>query len=266
MKKVPSKLDGKLAHLAYDQIGVGYSSHRRPDPLIFKQISSALSSCASILNVGAGAGSYEPTTCTLAVEPSRLMINQRPAGIARCIQASAEHLPLEDKSFDGSLASLTIQHWNDVEAGLHEMSRVTRKRIVLFTWDPEFESNFWLTRDYLPAILELDRPRFPTMRQLESMLPRIEVEAVPIPANCQDGFLGAYWKRPEAYLDPGVQRTNSAMAKLDPEYLGKGIRRLQHDLKTGTWAKRNCELEPLGELDLGYRLIINTVAETTPPV
>jgi SAM-dependent methyltransferase len=248
--------EGSSTGLIYDKIGIGYTSCRRSDPDIFRQIEKAFSSCATVLNVGAGAGSYEPSTCTLAVEPSQEMIHQRSGSAARCIRAAAERLPLEDKSFDGALASLTIHHWKDVQAGLAEMRRVARKRIVLFTWEPEFESDFWLTRDYLPVILQLDRPRFPTMRQLEAMLQHIEVQIVPISAQCQDGFLGSFWKRPEAYLDPEVQRTNSAMAQLDPEQLRDGLRRLRHDLLTGVWADRNSNLAGLNELDLGYRLVV----------
>jgi SAM-dependent methyltransferase len=248
--------ESSSAELVYDKIGIGYTSRRRSDPTIFGQIEKALSPCTTVLNVGAGTGSYEPTTCTLAVEPSQEMINQRPRTAAHCIRAAAERLPLEDKSFDGALASLTIHHWNDIQAGLAEMRRVTRKRIVLFTWDPEFESDFWLTRDYLPAILQRDRPRFPNMRQLGAVLQNIEVQTVPIPAQCQDGFFGSFWKRPEAYLDPEVKRTNSAMAQLDPEHLQDGLRRLRHDLSSGVWADRNSNLAGLTELDLGYRLVL----------
>jgi hypothetical protein len=156
-----------------------------------------------------------------------------------------------------SLATLTIHHWKDVRAGLEEMRRVTRKRIVLFTWDPEFEGDFWLTRDYLPGLLALDRPRFPTMSQLKKLLDRVDVQTVPIPAHCQDGFIGAYWKRPDALLDPGVQQTNSVMAQLDPEIVRQGIHRLQDDLLTGAWSLRNAELEKQDQLDLGYRLVIS---------
>lgn len=240
----------------YDKIGSGYATRRKPDPDIFRSIEKALSICTSVLNVGAGTGSYEPPTCTLAVEPSQEMINQRPRSSARCIRAAAERLPIEDNSFDGALASLTIHHWKDIQAGLAEMRRVARKRIVLFTWDPEFESDFWLTRDYVPGILELDRSRFPTMLQLGSLLQNFEVQIIPIPAQCEDGFVGSFWKRPKAYLDPEVQRTNSAMALLDAEQLGKGLRRLRHDLLTGIWYDRNSNLADLNELDLGYRLVI----------
>ena len=257
MPDVSGEVDRESVRPIYDEIGIGYASRRTSDPRIFACIRTALSSCATVLNVGAGAGSYEPPTCIMAVEPSQRMIEQRPPGIARCIRAVAEHLPLADKSFDGSLASMTIHHWKDVRAGLAEMRRVTRKRMVLFTWDPEFEANYWLMRDYFPAILELDRPRFPTLRALEAMLHRIDVQTVPISADCQDGFIGAFWKRPEAFLDPDVVRGNSAMAQLDPQKLQDGIGRLRADLRTGAWLRRNPHLAAQNELDLGYRLVIS---------
>ena len=244
----------------YDWLGIGYTSQRRSDPRIFQQIQEALSGCDTVVNIGAGTGSYEPPTCTLAVEPSQQMIDQRPSSRARCIQASAEQLPMEDKSFDGSLASLTIHHWKDMSAGVAEMRRVTRKRVVLFTWDPEFAADFWLMRDYFPTILKLDCPRFPTLRQLEALLPRTEVRVVPIPADCEDGFIGAFWKRPEAFLDPDVQRANSAMLQISPHELQEGLQRLRDDLATGTWQQRNAHLETLDACDLGYRLVISELA------
>lgn len=247
---------GEKERPIYDRIGVGYTARRGTDPAIFRQIEAALAGCATVLNVGAGTGSYEPAACALAVEPSQRMIEQRAEGRARCIQASAERLPLEDKSFDGALASLTIHHWTDVAAGLAEMRRVARKRVVLFTWDPEFRADFWLTRDYFPAIAKLDRPRFPTLPQLRGWLGRVEVQAVPIPADCEDAFLGAFWKRPAAFLDPAVVRANSAMALLEASVLSLGLARLAADLRSGAWARRNGELEGLRELDLGYRLVV----------
>jgi len=240
----------------YDCIGAGYKSQRRSDPRIFEQIERALSGCVTVINVGAGTGSYEPQGCTLAVEPSQKMIDQRPPGIAKCIKGVAEKLPVRNKAFDGALASLTMHHWTDVAAGLAEMRRVARKRIVLFTWDPEAEIDFWLTRDYFPAILDLDRPRFPALWQLHGMLGGMEVHPVMIPADCADGFLGAFWKRPEAYLDEEVRRGISAMAQIERSELESGLERLRVDLRTGEWMRRNAKLRPLAELDLGYRIVI----------
>jgi SAM-dependent methyltransferase len=239
----------------YDAIGEGYSLYRRTDPIIFSQIVKAVAMCETVLNVGAGTGCYEPATCRLAVEPSFKMIVQRPLGSAPCIQGVAERLPLANQSFDGSLASLTIHHWSDVAAGLREMCRVTRKRIVLFTWNPELDSRFWLTRDYLPEIFDL--PHSPTMAELKRILGNVEVQPVPIPEDCHDGFMGAFWKRPTAFLDPLIQRANSAMALLDREVLRKGIDRLRDDLQTGAWSSRNAELQTLTSLDVGFRMVIS---------
>jgi len=241
----------------YDRIGVGYASRRKPDARFFARILEALTGCETVLNIGAGTGSYEPPTCALAIEPSWTMIGQRPAGAARCVRAVAEHLPLRDRSFDASLAILTMHHWKDAKAGLAEMRRVTRKRIVLFTWDPGADREFWLTRDYFPAILEIDRRRFPSMRLLREALARVQVQAVPVPADCQDGLFGAFWQRPEAYLDPVIQRSNSAMAQMDPAQVRSGIDRLRRDLAAGTWSRRNSSLKSLSALDLGYRLIVS---------
>lgn len=152
--------------------------------------------CRTVLDVDARTGSYEPTTCALATEPSLRIITQRPPGSAPCIQGVAEWLPLRDKCIEGSLASLTIHHWSDASAGLHELCRVTRERIVLFTLDPEVDTNLWLASDYLPEVLELDRPRFPTLEELEGILGNLRVQSVPIPQDCRDGFIRANWKHP----------------------------------------------------------------------
>jgi SAM-dependent methyltransferase len=247
---------GKGPAAIYDRIGEGYVTHRRPDPRIFRQIERALAGCATIVNVGAGAGSYETSTCTLAIEPSRRMIEQRPLGAAMCVQAAAEALPLPDRSFDGALASLTIHHWKDFRAGLGELRRVARKRVVLFTWDTAFPLEFWLTRDYLPRIFELDRSRYPALPDICRILGPARSEIVAVPADCEDGFMGAFWKRPAAYLDPEVRRSNSVMAQLDPAYLAAALSRLREDLQTGAWSRRNAELAPTEELDLGYRLVV----------
>ena len=237
----------------YDQIGIGYSDYRRPDPRIAARIEAALGTCRSVLNVGAGAGSYEPSgRSVLAVEPSAEMIRQRRQTAARAIQADAGHLPFEDRSFDASLAILTIHHWPDKARGLAELRRVARDRVVILTWDPEHTA-FWLIQDYLPEITEIDRRDFPTLREIESALGPIETEAVAIPADCVDGFLGAYWRRPAAYLDPRVRSAISIFSKLDAT---AATARLEADLADGTWKARNGELLARAELDVGYRLIV----------
>ena len=189
----------------YDTIGVDYAQHRHADRRIARAIAGALDGADRIVNVGAGAGSYEPADrCVVAVEPAITMIRQRPEGAGPAIRARAEALPFRDRSFDAALAVLTIHHWSDWRAGLREMLRVSRDRVVLLTWDPE-SGGFWLTDDYLPDLLVADSRHFPTMAALREALGAIQVDRVPIPWDCTDGFMGAYWRRPHAYLDPQVR-------------------------------------------------------------
>ena len=237
----------------YDQIGIGYSDYRRPDPRIAARIETALGPCRSVLNVGAGAGSYEPKNrSVVAVEPSAEMIRQRRQPAAGVIQANAVRLPFKDRSFDASLAILTIHHWSNKARGLAELRRVACDRVVILTWDPE-HAGFWLIQDYLPEITEIDRRDFPTLREIEGALGPIQAEALAIPADCADGFLGAYWRRPAAYLDPRVRAAISIFSKLDAT---AGMARLEADLADGTWHARYGELLVRPELDVGYRLIV----------
>jgi SAM-dependent methyltransferase len=238
----------------YDQIGGGYGAYRRPDPRIAAAIVRALGDADTVLNVGAGAGSYEPTDRTVvAVEPSLAMIRQRGKGSPPIVQASATHLPFRAGAFAASLAVLTVHHWPDRENGLAELKRVARRRVVLFTWDPA-SPGFWLTHEYFPALITTDRPIFPSLDDLRHAFGHIEIHSLPIPHDCTDGFLGAYWRRPHAYLDPGVRGAMSTFTKLDT--LEPGLTRLRHDLDDGTWHRRHGHLLSQSELDLGYRLVI----------
>ncbi|HEX7237305.1 MAG TPA: methyltransferase domain-containing protein [Gammaproteobacteria bacterium] len=237
----------------YDRIGIGYSDYRRPDARIAARIDAALGPCRSVLNVGAGTGSYEPTNRVVtAIEPSAAMIRQRPRAAARAIQAGAASLPFVDRAFDASLAILTIHHWPDKARGLAELRRVARERVVILTWDPE-HSGFWLIQDYLPQIREIDRRDFPTLREIETSIGPIETESLAIPADCADGFLGAYWRRPAAYLDPRARAAISIFSKLDAT---TALARLEADLADGTWRARHGALLALSELDVGYRLVV----------
>ena len=237
----------------YDQIGIGYSDYRRPDARIAARIEAALGPCRSVLNVGAGAGSYEPRNRSVtAVEPSAEMIRQRPPEAARVVQADAVRLPFAARSFDAALAILTIHHWADKSRGLAELRRVARERVVILTWDPE-HAPFWLIRDYLPEIHEIDRRDFPTLREIEQAIGPLETDVLPIPADCADGFLGAYWRRPAAYLDPRVRAAISIFSKLDAT---AALARLEAHLADGTWRSRHGELLARGELDVGYRLVV----------
>ena len=241
----------------YDRIGSGYTGTRRPDPRIAAAIGTALGDARTVINVGAGAGAYEPRDRrVVAVEPSRAMIGQRPTGAAPCIQAVAERLPFRDGAVDASLAVLTIHHWTDQSAGLAELRRVVRRRVVVFTWEPGSRGEFWLTTEYFPEILDLDLPRFPSMAVLEQHLGAIRAIPVPIPHDCQDGFLGAFWRRPEAYLDPAVRGAMSGFSLLDPEHVRRGIARLTEDLRSGSWEARHAALCERESLDLGYRLVV----------
>lgn len=204
--------------------------------------------------IGAGAGSYEPSDrSVVAVEPSLTMIRQRRRGSARVVQASALELPFRDAAFAAALAILTVHHWPDRARGLAELGRVARGRAVIVTWDPA-TSGFWLVEEYFPEIVELDRPIFPTLEQLGRALGPIEVRTLPIPHDCVDGFLGAYWRRPRAYLDARVRSAISTFSKL--RALEPGLTRLRRDLEDGAWERRHGDLLGRAELDLGYRLVI----------
>jgi hypothetical protein len=183
------------------------------------------------------------------------MIAQRSAGAAPCVQAVAEALPLRDGSADASLAILTIHHWQDQTAGLAELRRVARRRTVLFTWDPDARGAFWLTTEYFPEMLDLDEPRFRTLDALRRLLGPIRVTPVAIPHDCQDGFLGAYWRRPEAYLDPLVRSAISSFAQIGAAHLREGLARLADDLESGRWGARHGALRDQESLDIGYRLV-----------
>jgi SAM-dependent methyltransferase len=238
----------------YDEIGIGYGNYRRPDPRVAAPILRALGEADSVVNVGAGAGSYEPTDRpVVAVEPSLAMIRQRRAGGAPVVQASVTHLPFRDAAFAAALAVLTVHHWPDRARGLTELARVARRRLVIVTWDPAV-SGFWLIDDYFPEIAEIDRSTLPSIEDLGEVLGDIEVRPLLVPHDCSDGFLGAYWRRPYAYLDAGVRSAMSVFSKL--EDVESGLAHLRSDLEDGTWRRRNGHLLRQAEIDLGYRLVI----------
>jgi SAM-dependent methyltransferase len=236
----------------YDRIGIGYAELRREDPRIAAAIHAALGDARSVLNVGAGAGSYEPRDRDVtAVEPSEVMIAQRPPGAAPVVRASAEALPFEDGSFDATMAVLSDHHWPDREAGLRELRRVARGRTVVFQWDSAADLG-WLVRDYLPWHF----PRTLTAADIADIIGATRIEPVPIPHDCTDGFLSAYWRRPRAYLDPRVREAISVFRLLPEADVEEAMRRLRDDLDSGAWERRNGALLDRTELDLGYRLII----------
>ena len=247
-----------MTRIRYERHGATYGRTRRPDPRVARWIRAGLGDARSVVNVGAGTGSYEPDDLEVtAVEPAAEMIAARPPAAAPCVRAAAESLPFADDAFDAAMGVLTMQHWSDLGAGLRELRRVARRRVVLFTWIPEIDDDLWLTRDYLPAIRARDHAIFPTVRAVvEGLAPCSPVvEPVPVPHDCVDGFLGAYWRRPEAYLDPVVQEGISSFVELDRELLEPGLARLTADLASGAWRRRYADLLELEEMDLAYRLI-----------
>jgi SAM-dependent methyltransferase len=244
---------------AYDTIGATYGSTRRPDPRIAVQIHTALGDAATVVNVGAGAGSYEPPQTMLAVEPSSVMIAQRPAGSAPAMQASAESIPLADDSADAVMALLTVHHWTDLEAGIGELRRIARRRVVIFSWDQSVARGFWLLDEYLPEAAAFDDTRAVAVDRLIALLGGARIETVPIPHDCTDGFGAAFWRRPEAYLDPVVRAGMSMLAQTGEEVLRPGLARLSDDLSSGRWHERHADLLDRETLDVGYRLLVADV-------
>jgi hypothetical protein len=242
----------------YDQTGITYSQTRRPDSRIAAAVDQALGGVESVANIGAGTGSYEPAPTVVAIEPSRVMIRQRPTGTAPAVQATAEALPLRTGAVEAALAVLTVHHWTDLAAGITQMQRVARRRVIILTWDHDVIKNFWLLRDYVPAAAETDARLAVPINDLISLLgpDTVSVVTIPVPHDCVDGFGGAYWRRPHAYLDDTVQRGMSLFSMTPKDQVEEGLTRLRRDLSTGEWQRRHADLLQKSELDLGYRLLI----------
>lgn len=236
----------------YDRIGDGYATRRRTDPRLAARLRARLGDATTVLNVGAGAGSYEPDDVpVVALEPSLTMIAQRrPRGVV--VQGRAEALPFADDAFDAVMGVLTVHHWADRRRGLDECARVARRRVTLLTWDPA-SAGFWLMEDYFPALLAQDRACFPPLDELRAALGELTLDVLPIPADCVDGLLGSAWRRPAAYLDASVRASMSVFACADG--LEPGLERLRADLESGAWERRHGHLLALDALDLGYRLV-----------
>ena len=208
------------------------------------------------MNVGAGTGSYEPEDLdVVAVEPSEVMIAQRPEGAAPVVRAFAEELPFEDGRFDAAMALLSDHHWQDRERGIAEMRRVAL-RVVIFTWDPATTHDSWLVSEYFPCFANIVTNAF-RLEEIVEYLGGARVEPVPVPHDCTDGFFHAYWRRPHAYLDPRVRAGISAFAHMDAVCVGEGLKRLEEDLESGTWRRRHADLLGLDEIDRGYRLLVH---------
>jgi hypothetical protein len=239
----------------YDAIGRTYAAARHTDPRVAAVLSDALGAADTVVNVGAGTGSYEPPQTVVAVEPSQVMIDQRPIGSAPVVRAGAERLPLRTNSVDAAMALMTVHHWSDLAAGVAEMQRVARQRLVVFTWDAEVTKHFWLLSEYFPVAAEVDHRYAVPIDVLAGLLGGARVEPVLIPYDCVDGFTAAYWRRPEAYLDPSVRAGMSMFARLDEVALAPGLARLQADLDSGRWHEHHGDLLDLDEIDLGYCIV-----------
>lgn len=240
----------------YDTIGATYTATRRTEPRIAAQIWAALGDSRTVLNVGAGTGSYEPPDRhVLAVEPSALMRSQRPPDAAPCLAGTAESLPFDDQAFDAAMAVCTVHHWQDPIAGLREMRRVAR-RVVVFLFDTSDPDQFWLTRDYLPEFADLGtREVLASLTELANAIDA-RMEPVPIPWDCVDGFFEAYWRRPEAYLDANVRRGISVWDGVGADAENRAVVGLSDDLASGRWAERNADIADLDVTELGARLLI----------
>jgi SAM-dependent methyltransferase len=238
----------------YDTIGVGYQRNRRPDPRIAAQVHAAIGDARDVVNVGAGAGSYEPADAmVVALDASAVMLQQHRG--PRRVQGAAEALPFAANAFDVAVAIFTVHHWRDPDAGLAELRRVSRRQVVL-TFDHEMEGRFWLS-DYVPRIANQQHSWTATIEAVAGPLGASRVDAVPVPHDCVDGFMAAYWRRPERYLDPTVRASISGLALLDPADVDPGMERLRSDLASGAWDERYGHLRALDTLDAGYRLVVS---------
>jgi SAM-dependent methyltransferase len=227
--------DGSAGDADYGVIGSDYGRYRQPDPHIEAQLHRALGDARTVLNVGAGAGSYEPRDREVtAVEPSATMRAQRPASLTAAVDAVADHLPFADDTFDAAMATFTVHQWPDLAAGLREVRRVTRGPIVILTGDPRLLERFWL-HAYAPEVIEVEAGRYPPLEAIAGSLDGLHVEAVPIPLHCTDGFGEAYYGRPERLLDDGARLANSAWSFVAPEVETRFVETLGRDLDDGTW-------------------------------
>jgi SAM-dependent methyltransferase len=247
-----------VREVLYDQIGAGYSKSRRADPRIAARIDAGLGAARTVLNVGAGTGSYEPDTREVtAVEPSAEMIAQRPIGSGSVVQAGAEALPFADDSFDAAMAVLTVHHWTDAGAGLREMRRVARQRILVVAFDPDALRDLWISRDYFPEILTLKRRSRGSGEELAAILKGARSEPLAVPKNCSDLFFAALWARPELLLDDEVVQPMWVWQNISEKARQEGRERLAADLESGAWEERYGYLRSLEELDVGLRLLVS---------
>ncbi|MFL5845176.1 MAG: class I SAM-dependent methyltransferase [Solirubrobacteraceae bacterium] len=242
----------------YERIGVGYARTRREDPALRAQIHAALGDARTIVNVGAGAGSYEPAgRHVIAIEPSDVMAAQRPPELAPAIRASAGALPLRDQSVDAAMAVLSVHHWDaEREAGVRELRRVSRGPVVIVTFDPRVSSAMWLMRDYLHEVADMDARIFPVPEQLESWLGGAHTTPLPTPRDTPDWTLASFWAHPERVLDEDARNATSGFARQPADVVQRVVADVRRDLDDGTWDERNGPLRELAEFDVGMRLVV----------
>jgi SAM-dependent methyltransferase len=240
----------------YDEIGRGYAAVRVEDPRLARPIWEALADARTVVNVGAGAGSYEPRErVVVAVEPSAVMIAQRPAGAGPAVLAAAERLRFPDKSFDAAMAVITLHHWDDVDTGLRELRRVARRRVVIVTFDPALETDLWIARDYIREHVVRTFSSLPPISRILETFPDAEVRPLLVPNDCNDRMFAALWGRPEEYLDPDVRAATSVWQRLPADVVARAIDDLRRDLASGDWDERYGHLRTTPEYDAGLRLI-----------
>lgn len=245
----------------YSKHGKGYASKRRPDPRIAARLHQALGDARTVLNVGAGAGSYEPEDrYVVAIEPSQAMRAQRPRHLVPAIHGIAEQLPLDDQSVDASMALITVHQWRDLDKGLSELRRVTRGPIIVLTFDPDVFDRYWFT-DYAPELISHERRRFPGIDRIAESLGRsTEVHCIPIPIDCVDGFNEAYYARPESFLDPAVRGAQSGWSFISDEEQRRFVKALGDDLKSGDWDRKYGEWRTRPYFEGSLRLVVNRAA------
>lgn len=238
----------------YDVIGGGYARWRQEDPRLRDALWGALGHATTVVNVGAGTGSYEPATTVVAVEPSMTMIAQRPAHAALTVRAVAERLPLRDRAVDAALAVLTLHHWSDWRRGLAELQRIA-DRVVMLTWDPVVSATFWI-HDYLDRRSLPPADEVPSPSEIVAALGGGRIEPWLVPSDCRDGFLAAYWARPQAYLDSAVRASISLFQRMPADVVDDAIARLRRDLASGAWHDRYADLLRRPTIDAGYRIVV----------